>query len=905
MKKKPLFILLITAIIGLVLSLNFPKEVKATTTNGFRVEQVFQDKFNKETLDPSWTLNGATQELNYNGLHCISPVSYGAGPIINAVRLADRTQINFTIYPQSGESASNISFNIGMETPASPQKEPDVDCKVQFWNDQLVFTDWQHNLAVNHDKEQEHVLRGFNGLYSDLLRTDVSLFIERKNETTTQIYAEYSRDGEVIYSSRTQAFELKNPRCPYGYCGFFWDVVEMDLTNFEVYNNDELVFSDDLSENTLTYPSTDPALGNFHINTTLNESNCYISRVTSVKMDSLNESIINSHTLTKLENVSYPYELKYSIKSNGLKDNSFFGFGFGLSANNSSLDETNAIGFIKNDNLTAEVVILKNGVIDRSNNYQVSLTKLGNGRYIDYTVSFDSLNNAYLTFSGLTYKFANINYLGNIGIGLVSLSDGTESSSVELREFSLKRNVYNKHLSEDASNDFSGVKVPDESDPFYTEPYINNQKYFLGSGVSLEEDWTTGDASLTFTNVGPYSGFGYCKEYTEWVLEFDIELFTRQNNQMFGISFGRKSIVDVLLQASQSSNAYLFRCETPNTSQLTYGAQCKFDDGSTYKLNSVNLFDASQNKYHMMFIGKNRTLYVYYKAIDAPDSELGILRAQINNVNIDGYVSIVGNNNISFGISNYKIVNLSDDYKESSALTLRESFDSKESMSSTLELDPMSKIQNEKLVMNDSTLNTKEEHLYEIIRFTTYEIENNLQVMFSKNKKVIFDVTKNQIIIKEGSLQTAYDVSDVNLKYLKGKRFEIIIMGDEINIGYKGYYDPYDKLSSTIVSHKLTSSLSKDTITLSANGKVTIDDLYIFSLDNSKKCETFNYEDDPNDATVWNVKPDFDASKVYKPDENKEEEPKKGCKSSINASLLVLSLGAFIPVLVYKKKKVK
>ena len=904
MRKKLLIVLLSIFIFASVYSFSSSKKALAESTNGFHIEQVFSDKFNKESLDPSWKLNGATLELNYNGIHCVSPVSYGSGPIINAARLSDRTQINFTIYPQSGQSASNISFNIGMETPQTPQKEPDVDCKVQFWNDQLVFTDWQHNLAVNQEKINEHVLRGFNGLYSDLLRTDVSLFIERKSNTSTLIYAEYSRDGEVVYSSKSSPFELTSPRNPYGYCGFFWDVVEMDVTNFEIFNDDKLVFQDDLSENTLTYPLSDPSLGNFHINDTLNESNCYLSRVSSVKMDSGNESIINKNSLIKLEDVSTPYELSYSIKLNSLEDNSFFGFGFGLSDTDTKLDAKNAIGFIKKDSLTAEVVILKNGQIDRSNSYQVSLTKLGNGRYIDYKITLDSSNNAYLSFNGLTYKFTNIDFYGEQGVGLVDLAS-SKSSSAEIREFSLKRNVCNKYASEDASNDFKGTKVPDSEDPFYTEPYINNQKYFLGSGVTLEEDWATGLSALTFTNVGPYSGFGYCKQFSEWILEFDIELFTRQTNQMFGISFGRKSIVDVLLQASTSCSAFIFKCDSDvSTSRQTYGADCKFEDGSTYKVNPEHLFDSENNKYHMMFICKNRTLYVYYKAIDADDSELGILRAMVPNINIDGYVSIVGNNSISFGISNYKIVNLSDECDQESELTLRESFEDKTKLSNKISLDSMSKVQDGKLSMRDSNVQTTSKNLYEIIRFTTYEMENSLQVMFSENKKIVFDKNNNQIIIKEGNVSTAYDCGDVNLKNIKGKRFEITIQGDQIKIGYKGYYDPMDKLSSTFVTHTLSSPLKEDYITLSANGRVQIDDLYLFSLDNSKDCLTVNYDDDPNNATVWNVKPDFDPNKVYKaPEDNgSQEKEKKGCSSEIGTILLLPVLG-ILPVVILRRKE--
>ena len=903
MYKKLLFILLFITIFASVLILKTPKDVSSETTKGFRIEQLYSDKFNKETLDPSWRLNGAELVKNYNGLHCISPVPYGSGPIMNSFRLSDKTQIEFTIYPQSGRSDSNISFNIGMATPSTPQKEPNVDCKVQFWNDQLVFTDWQHNLAVNHDKINEHVLRGFNGLYSDLLRTDVSLIIERKSDTLTQIYAEYYRDGEMVYSNENMPFELLNPRCPDGYCGFFWDVVEMDLTNFKAYNDDQLVFEDNLSTNTLTYPATDPALGNFHINDSLNESKCYVSAISSVVMDSANESIINKNALTKLNNVSNPYELKYNIKIDELNDNSFFGFGFGLADGSNRIDSTNAIGFIKNDNLTADVVIIKNGEIDRSNNYQISLNKLGAGRYLDYSIRLDSSNNAYLTVNGLTYKFSNISIFGEVGIGLVDLGS-TKSSKAELKGFELNRNVYTKHDSSDASNDFKGTRIPDKDDPLYTEPYLNNQKYFMGSGVSVEEDWVTGEAELTFTNAGPYSGFGFSKEYSEWILEFDIELFTRLNGQMFGVSFGRKSIFDVLIQASTSCSSILFRCdEAGSTAQVAYGADCKFDNGSTYRINSEHLFSEETTKYHMMFVGRNRSVSVYYKAEDAPIEDLSILRTRVSDVNIDGYVAIVGNNNISFGISNYKIVNLSDDYNEESELTLRESFSDKDKVSNKISLDKMSKVSDGLLNMMDSGLKTTSKNLYEIIRFTAYEIENNLQISFSNNKKVIFDKEHNQITIKEGSDSTSYDVTEMNLAFIKGKRFEIKIFGDEINISYKGYYDPLDKLSNTFITHKLNSELEEDYITLSSNGKSSIDDLYLFSLDNSKDCLTLNYEDDPNDAVVWHVKPDFDPSKAYKPADENSNNTKNGCKSSIDGIFLILPLPFVLPLLAIKRKE--
>lgn len=897
MHKKLLLIPLMLSTFALVGLVRKNTTVKADSTNGYHLEEIYQDKFNKDELDSNWVLKDATVEHNYNGLHCISPLTYGSGPIMNAFRLAEKTNIRFTIYPNSCIDGANISFNIGMPSPTTTQKEPDVDARIQFWDDQLVFLNYQHNLAVDKVNINSHVLRGFTGLYSDLLETEVSLYITRKSSTQTSMYAEYIRGGEVVYTNEATPFVLENPRYADGYCGFFWDCVEMDLTNFEAYNNDVLVFEDCFEENTLTYTATEYTKGNFHVVGDLNESKVYISKVGSIKMDNANEAIFNKVELTKQENITNPYEIDYSVKINELNANSFIGFGYGLKDGDNKIDATNAIGFVKKDNLTAEVVAIRNGVVDNSNHYQIALAKLGIGKYIDYTVTFDYTNNAYLTIGGQTYKFENISFYGQTAIGLVDLGANT-SSSIELKQFAINRNSYSKLDSIDASNDFKGKKeAADEFD--FDKPYLNDQKYFVGSNVALEEDWVSGEVALTFTNANPYSGFGYRKQYSEWICEFDADIYSHNNDQMIGLSFGRQSVVDVLMQASTSNSAFILSCTfddngNPHTNQIAYGANCKFDNGKNFREETtINIYDLNNTKYHFMFIAKNRNVYCYYKDVNAPDSELGICRAVLPNVNTDGYVSIVGNNYASFGITNYKIVNLSDECTSESELTLRESFNNKNNVSEKISLGT-SKVVDDALLLKNSAVKTVNKTMYEIIRFTTENVENKLQVMFSTNKKVVFDVNNNQIVIDEDGEKTTYDCSEINLKYIKGKRFEIMIMGNEINISYKGYYDPQDKLNTTVITHTLKSALVKDNITLSSTGSTTIDDLYIFALDNSAKCATYNYEDDPNTAQTWFVKKDYDPSKVYNA---------KGCTSSSSAAILALGLLGLVPVLASKKRK--
>jgi len=890
-------VFIIIAIIAIVCKDN--KVSALESANGYHIEEIIEDKFNKETLDSSWILNDSKKEIQYNALHCTSPVSYGYGPIINGARLTDKTRYEFDIHTQSMMDGANISFNIGLPSYSGAQNETTVDCKVQLWNTMLTFVVYQNNLILPSVITSQELLTTSVNLYE--ADTTVAITVARKDSRTTEVYIEYYRNNQQVYSSESSPFVLKDPRTPNGYSGFFWDSLEMDLTNFKVYNDDKLTFEDHFETNTITFDAQDASLGNLHV-TGLNTTVCYYANVSTIKMNSNYSSILNSYKLTEQENVSNPYELTYSLKINELNINSFVGFGFGLK-DDIKLDSVNAIGLLKTGEDTIEVVMLKNGVVNRTNNYLINELKLSISKYQNISITLDYANNAYLTISDLTYKFVNVDYYGSFGVGVIDL-ETNKSSNIELNEFKLMSNTYKKYSSSDVSNDFSGTKLSE--DGFADEPYLNNQKYFIGPQVTLEEDWENGSNAIVFTNSGAYSSFGVRNKYSEFVCEFDIEVLSRQNFQYIGLSFGRESIVDVLVQSSTTNKAFLFRCDNNGASSahVFYGSDGKLGSGSTSENSALNIFDKDNTKYHMMFVAKNRNLYVYYKDINAPDSDLGILRSVVKDVNIDGYCEIVGANGATFKVTNYKLVNLSDECTSESAITLRESFVNKNNISDKLVVDALNKIIDERLVMNNSSFETVNPYLYEIIRFTTYGMDDNLQIKFSKDKKIVFDTFKNRIIIYEGKEETSFDIGNANLKNIKGKRFEIILIGNEIKIGYKGYYDPIDKLSNELISYTLKSNLSKDNISFMSNGKTIIDDLYVFALDNSMRCESVSYEEDPNNQNTWKIRDDFDPSTVYNPDDNNllaSLTNKMGCNSSISGVLSILPL--FSLIIVFKRKR--
>jgi len=893
MRKKLFTSCLALSLFTLIISSNSNDvSVKAESADGYHVEEVIRDKFNKETLDSTWQLNGAKLEHYYNAFHCISPVGYGSGPFLTGAKLTPNgeTRIEFTIYPQEIAGGANISFNIGMPGLNTTQSEPNVDCKVQLWDTQASWVVYQNNLALLQTDSTTLQPYGLN-LYDKT--TDVAIVVTNKSSQLTEVYVELSRDGEVVGTTESSPFKVTNPRYTDGYCGFFWDGMEIDMTNFRIYNDGVLAYEDNgisddpnkLFTNSDVSFSTKDANTAHLVVTGLNETNCYYASVNSIKMNEANANIKNSYKLVEQENVSNPYELVYNLKINELNENSIVGFGYGLSEADTKIDAKNAIGFIKLDDKTAEVVAIRNGVIDRSYNYQVNFAKLGigTGKYKEYSVSFDYAKHAYLTVNGLTFKFDNIDFIGQFATGLIDLG-ATKASNAELGEFSLNVNSYKKYDSIDMSNDFLGKKT--STDGFSYDPYVNGQKYFVGPQVAVEEDWATGETTVSFSNAGSYSAFGVRQKYSEFICEFDIEVFSRANFQYIGLSFAKDSVVDVLTTASNTNKSFLFRCDNSGeqTTQCLWGNGNLFANGTDSQLSPLNIYDKDNNKYHMLFVGKNRSLYVYYKPIDAPDSELGILRAYVPNINIDGFVSVVGTSGASFTLKNFKMVNLSDECNEESTLTLRETFENKNNISEKLSIIDGT-INDGKLEM--SNIQTVNQYLYSMFRFTTYDfdLENNLDITFSQGKKLIIDAKNSKMIVKEDGTETVYDCKGANLKAIKGKRFEVTIMGDTLKVGYKGMYDPADKMSTTLFTHTFASPLSRDNIYFYTNGKVTIDDLYLFALDNSMKCETFDYEDDPDNANTWVAKKDYDPSKVYKKQEGTNE---NGCKGSVAGSALAL-----------------
>ena len=66
----------------------------------------------------------------------------------------------------------------------------------------------------------------------------------------------------------------------------------------------------------------------------------------------------------------------------------------------------------------------------------------------------------------------------------------------------------------------------------------------------------------------------------------------------------------------------------------------------------------SQIALNVMFVVKNRTITLYYKYSNEPESALAVPRAVCYNVDTYGHFSISGSNSANYSIRNLSLVNL-------------------------------------------------------------------------------------------------------------------------------------------------------------------------------------------------------------------------------------------------------
>jgi len=862
--------------------------------DGQNKSTVVDEHFYSGTLEPNFTSESVSVTTDSYGMHFDGAYHYGSALVLTAYKLKDYNRFTFSI--------DVLGTDDGF-----------IYCGFGGADEKTTASKYDFNLCVSKGVTALYEMGGMdswhpigngvnlNNVFTVGKTTDLAVTLEKVSVNDFKVTFEILEEGKAIFTTDYGAVVRMDH--PDGYFCMWGGMNErFDIRDFKVYDSPtNLAFSDDFTNTSLTYGDEAVGDSNWHINEAqFTRDEIFISRNAGPEFKRAGDVINAKSQLVSCDAVSKPYEISFNAEISSLEKNSTFGLYLGAEKAG-DLDKATIIGVSAYNDKFASVHLIKNGEILDYGENQIPLSVLNiDDTSVDIEFIICSDHSIIANIGSVKFEFYNIKYDGYWGICNYS-SDDNSASKVRLSEVKLIKNTYAPCAEPDLSNDFGGIKLTQDG---FEEYYISDRTYYIGPGVSLRPKGAfTTEPSLYFENTSAYSAFAPKKQYTDFILQFDVKMVSEgANSQWFGINFGKESFASIS-NTSASINFEYYGWETEPYTQMVANL-CTFDDGTkNKKVEGYHFYKDQETKYNFMIVAKNRTVYVYFKEESEDISKLGICRAVIPNVNTSGYVSIFGLNGLSFDVFNYKLTNIAPEATEDSDIALRESFE-KENITEKLATEGAAKVKNSAMQLSGGSVAMKNNSRYFIANFTILNANADLTVDFSDNKSIILSKDLRKVIIKDGAKKTEFDVSDYALSDYKNTQIQLILQYDALCIAAKGIYEPNDKFATPIVEYTFAKPVEEGILKWISSDAV-IDDISVYALDHSYKAASVSYEQDPNDTDIWVKKDNIISANdesVLTNSENNEKTPILFVVVYAVIGIIILALLGVIIALFVKKR---
>lgn len=859
--------------------------------DGQNKSTVMEEHFYSGSLEPNFTSDSVSVKTDSYSMHFEGAYHYGSALVLAAYKLKNYNRFTFSI-DMLGTNDGFIYCAFGGEDATTTVSKYDFNMCISKGTTALYemggMDSWKHignGVALN------------NALTVGKT-TDFAITLEKVSGNDFKVTFEILEEGKPIFT--TDYGTLVRMEHPNGYFCMWGGMNEkFDIRNFKVYDSaTHIAFSDNFENSSLTYADEAVGNSNWHINETVfTRDEIFISRNSGPEFKKAGDIITAKSKLVAEDKVTKPYEISFKAQISSLEKNSTFGIYLGAEKAG-VFDKATIIGVSLYDKKSASVNLIKNGKIL---NYGENLIPISALNIEDTSVDFEAViysdHSLGINIGGIQFTFNNVKYEGFWGIGNYS-SDKKSKSVVKLNEVKVVKNTYTPCAEPDLSNDFAGIKLTQDG---FEEYYISDRTYYIGPGVSLRPKGAfTTEPSLYFENAGSYSAFAPKKQYTDFILQFDMKMVSAgTNSQWFGVNFGKDSFASIS-DTSTSINFEYYAWDTEPYTQMVSNL-CEFDDGTkAKKVEGYHFYKDQETKYNFMIVAKNRTVYVYFKEDSEDISKLGICRAVIPNVNTSGYVSIFGVSSVSFDIFNYKLTNIAPEATEDSDIALRESFES-EKISDKLVTSGSAQVKDGAVQLSNGSLEMKDKSRYYIANFTLLKQNADLTVSFSDNKSMILSKDLKKVTVKEGTKKMVFDVSKYNLADYKNTQIQLILQYDALSLAVKGLYEPNDKLATPIVEYTFAKPVAEGILKWTSNDAL-LDDISVYALDHTYKAASVSYEEDPNDSDIW-------VSKLTNDKVSADSEKNAGMPTlfivlySVIGAIILALLGVIIALWVKKRGK--
>ena len=475
-----------------------------------------------------------------------------------------------------------------------------------------------------------------------------------------------------------------------GYLAFCGQNVKADVTSFTIESNGKTTFESAFTHDELAYPDESQNGKIWTISGRYGENAVYCGAANRVGLSAgrglRSNTAVEANTETEK---TFELSFKWYYSAAETPQNSYVGVRFGCDKSE------NFAGIGKKDGKTVLVwyakseirafVLLSAEAVAEGENTLLFRGKFGEKLEIEA--------------NGVTHELDNFDTTGNFALSLYRTGEtGNEAAGdtakIEIDDALFVRYVSRNSKAESVSNDFSGVKISEieASDGILSvkEYYINRSAYYVGAEVNLPLVYAEGKkGSLLFGECKNYGYFAPKKEYSEWIMRFDLRVTDERNvkqnpdgsfdlpklksGAMLGVSFGKEYAAQ---SATETDGIFFYNWYNPDFTEgkQTYtGADGQVYCGtylaasdtekSSWKFGNAPIFyDLWGDKsavYNIMVIAENSTAKLYMKRADESAEKMSTPIFTITGVNTCGYAAIVGLNSASFRISNYSVTNIS------------------------------------------------------------------------------------------------------------------------------------------------------------------------------------------------------------------------------------------------------
>ncbi len=674
-----------------------PAEKTKTCEAATSAERIFFDNFDAQTLDSRrWNADEFSVSLQkqYNVLRMNLADEWGPAVTLRQYKIEGDCNITFTLTQTSGNGWLGLAF--GNKNAGDFTKGAKHVLRLEEKSVSLHSADISgvlNDASAEQNRVQNEKTEAIRANSANDHRCTVQINLKKRENGNYEMRVLAGAAGKIAEEIVTYgAADGKEPDgvSADGYLAFCGQNVKADVTSFTIESNGKTTFESAFTHDELAYPDESQNGKIWTISGRYGEKAVYCGAANRVGLSAgrglRSNTAVEANTETEK---TFELSFKWYYSAAETPQNSYVGVRFGCDKSENfagigKKDGKTVLVWYAKSEIRAFVPLSAEAVAEGEN------TLLFRGKFGDKLE---------IEANGVTHELDNFDTTGNFALSLYRTGEtGNEAAGdtakIEIDDALFVRYVSRNSKAESVSNDFSGVKISEieASDGILSvkEYYINRSAYYVGAEVNLPLVYAEGKkGSLLFGECKNYGYFAPKKEYSEWIMRFDLRVTDERNvkqnpdgsfdlpklksGAMLGVSFGKEYAAQ---SATETDGIFFYNWYNPDFTEgkQTYtGADGQVYCGtylaatdtekSSWKFGnapiSYDLWGDKSAVYNIMVIAENSTAKLYMKRADESAEKMSSPIFTVTGVNTCGYAAIVGLNSASFRISNYSVTNIS------------------------------------------------------------------------------------------------------------------------------------------------------------------------------------------------------------------------------------------------------